>query len=646
MSYERLRPTFTFDAERIEQLKAIAPEAFADGAINWEVLRAALGEYVEEDSADAEHFGLFWPGKREARRRASEPSRGTLIPIPGEGINEETTHNIFIEADNLDALKLLQKAYAGRVKMIYIDPPYNTGSDFVYRDDFRENEQDYLLRTGQLNEQGRYLTTNTKADGRYHSNWLNMMYPRLRLARTLLSDEGAIFASIDENEVQSLRALMEEIFGEENFITQITIQSNPRGRQSERFVATVHEYLLIFARDIDKCRLKGAALSIEQLKEFKYEDGDGRKYRLLGLRQRGSASRREDRPKMYFPIFVDPVTGRVSLDQDDSYSIPVLPKKSNGQDGRWMWSPKKVQDNIDIVETRLISTRNEYDVFIRDFVDSDEGEERTRKVKTIWSEPELNYQNGTQEVKRLMGADVFEHPKPVSLLRKIIDMSGGDNDIYMDFFSGSGTTAHATFEANIADLGTRQFLLIQIAEPTGENSGARKAGYSTISQVAIDRIRRASQKLEGENAGKLALDDGAMVDLGFKVFRFASSNYKAWQDYDGEDSTQVQTLFDQFEIPLIDGWQTDNLLIEVMLQLGFPLDSQIELISDFTDNALQRITSDFHSHSLYTCFDKTLSDSTIEALSLGTEDIFVCLDSALTDQTKARLSDVCNLRTI
>ena len=225
MSYKRLRPTFTFDAERLEQLKAIAPEAFADGSINWETLHAALGDHLEDEGSDAEHFGLFWPGKRAARRRASEPSIGTLIPMPGEGVNEDTTRNIFIEADNLDALKLLQKAYAGRVKVIYIDPPYNTGNDFVYHDDFREAQDKYLRRTGQISEQGQFLTTNTKADGRYHSSWLSMMYPRLRLARNLLSDEGVIFASIDDNEVQSLRTLMSEIFGEENFITQITIRN-------------------------------------------------------------------------------------------------------------------------------------------------------------------------------------------------------------------------------------------------------------------------------------------------------------------------------------------------------------------------------------------------------------------------------------
>jgi adenine-specific DNA-methyltransferase len=240
MSYERLRPTFTFDAERIEQLKAIVPEAFADGAINWEALRAALGDYLEEEGADAEHFGLFWPGKRAARRRASEPSRGTLIPVPGEGVNEDTTRNVFIEADNLDALKLIQKAYVGTVKMIYIDPPYNTGKDFVYNDDFRETKEEHLRRTFQVNELGQFLTTNPKASGRFHSNWLNMMYPRLQVARSLLTEDGVIFVSIDDNELHNLLQVMNEVFGDENAIGIITVQLNPRGRHLDSFLVPRH----------------------------------------------------------------------------------------------------------------------------------------------------------------------------------------------------------------------------------------------------------------------------------------------------------------------------------------------------------------------------------------------------------------------
>lgn len=221
MPHERLRPGFVFDEERIKQLKQIAPEAFADGKINWETLKEALGNYTEEDNPEVEHFGLFWPGKKEARKLASIPSKGTLIPCPGEGVDEETTRNIFIEGENLEVLKILQKSYAGRIKMIYIDPPYNTGNDFVYEDDFKEPLEEYLRRTGQVDEEGKPMTTNTRADGRFHSKWLSMMYPRLRLARNLLRDDGLIFVSIDDNEITNLRTILNELFGEEQFQSQI-----------------------------------------------------------------------------------------------------------------------------------------------------------------------------------------------------------------------------------------------------------------------------------------------------------------------------------------------------------------------------------------------------------------------------------------
>lgn len=330
MPIKKLRPSFPFTDDRLAQLKAVVPEAFADGKINWETLKQALGEFLEDENPEAEHFGLFWPGKREARRLAILPSKGTLVPASGEGIDEDNTRNIFIEGENLEVLKLLQKSYAGRVKMIYIDPPYNTGNDFVYKDDFKEPLEEYLRRTGQADENGKLLTTNTKAGGRFHSNWLNMMYPRLVLARQFLREDGAIFVSIDDNEVHNLRTIISEIFGEENFIAQIIIQSNPRGRQSERFVATVHEYLLVFAKNSKECSLFGSSLTEDQLKEFKYEDQNGQKYRLLGLRQRGSASRRQDRPNMFYPLYVNPRNGKVTMEEDRQFSIEVLPKKSTG----------------------------------------------------------------------------------------------------------------------------------------------------------------------------------------------------------------------------------------------------------------------------------------------------------------------------
>jgi len=244
---EKLRPSFTFTEDRLRQLRQVVPEAFADGKINWEVLREALGNYLEDEEACEEHFGLFWPGKRQGRRLAALPPKGTLVPAPGEGVNEDKTHHIFIEGENLEVLKLLQKSYAGRVKMIYIDPPYNTGKDFIYEDDYSEPLEAYLKRTGQMDEEGRRLTTNTKASGRFHSNWLNMIYPRLLLARQLLREDGVIFVSIDDNEAHNLRSILDELFGMENFIAQFVWEG---GRKNDsKFVSISHDYILCYAKN-------------------------------------------------------------------------------------------------------------------------------------------------------------------------------------------------------------------------------------------------------------------------------------------------------------------------------------------------------------------------------------------------------------
>ncbi|MFH0991450.1 MAG: site-specific DNA-methyltransferase [bacterium] len=637
MPHERLKPTLTLDLERIEELKRILPEGFADGKINWETMKQALGEHLEDEGADAEHFGLFWPGKREARRMAAIPSKGTLAPVPGEGIDEETTRNIFIEGENLEVLKLLQKSYAGKIKMIYIDPPYNTGNDFVYEDDFREPLEEYLRRTDQVDEEGKPWTTNTRAEGRYHSKWLSMMFTRLKLARNLLKGDGVIVVSIDNNELHNLREMMNEVFGEENFVGLIVVQSNPRGRQSERFLATVHEYLILYAKDIDWCKIAGAALSEKQLSDFKYDDGDRKKYRLLGLRQRGSASRRQDRPKMYYPIYVDPKTATVSLEKTSNHKIEVLPKKSSGEEGRWMWSKEKVQKNLSIVVSRLISGRDEWDIFIKDFLHTEEGEQRTRKFKTIWDEKELNYQNGTQEVKELLGPNVMEFPKPTSLLRKIISLADAPDEIYLDFFAGSGTTGHALFQTNLADEGNRKFILIQLDEPCKQDSAAYKAGYKTIADICKQRIKKAAKELKKNNTNS---------DLGIKVFKLAKSNYKIWQDYDGANLPELESKLDLFETPLAEDWKPENLLTEILLLEGFPLDSKIEKLNDHKKNAVNHVSSDFCEHKLLVCLDAKIGQETINALKFEEDDIFVCLDSALTDQDKMRLADVCKLKTI
>ncbi|MCL4483360.1 MAG: site-specific DNA-methyltransferase, partial [Bacteroidetes bacterium] len=305
MAHEKLRPDYLFDETKIAQLKQLAPECFEDGKINFTTLSQNLGDWrLDEEDPKLEHFGLFWPGKRDARKAAALPPEGTLEPVWGDGLKSDGTpdsdgvndsKNIFIEGENLEVLKLLQKSYAGKIKMIYIDPPYNTGNDFVYDDDFTEPLQEYLRRTGQVDEEGKAMTTNKRSDGRFHSKWLCMMYPRLRLARNLLRDDGVIFVSIDDNELSNLSLILNEVFGPENFLATFIIQSNPRGSQSIKSVASTHEYLLTFAKNFEFAPEMGLSLDQKMQNEYNLQDAQGY-YRLLGLRQRGGAWRRSDRP--------------------------------------------------------------------------------------------------------------------------------------------------------------------------------------------------------------------------------------------------------------------------------------------------------------------------------------------------------------
>ncbi len=473
--------------DKQQELLRLFPEIRTEGGkIDFERLKMTLGETVD---VGKERYGMNWPGKADCFKTLQQPSLGTLRPCREDSINFDTSENLIIEGDNLEVLKLLQKSYLGKIKMIYIDPPYNTGNDFIYPDNYTESLQTYLEYTGQVDAEGKKFGTNTEADGRFHSKWMNMMYPRLYLARNLLRDDGVVFISIDDNEVDNLLKLCNEVFGEEHFISKITIQSNPRGRQSDTFLATVHDYVLLYARDKDQCVLRGSALSEAQKAEFNLSDESGKNYRLLGLRQRGSASRREDRPDMFFPIFVNPKTLRVSLEKNTNFPVEVLPRKSTGEDGRWMWGRDKAMRDIALLEAKLIGRRNEYDVFVRDYLEKGD-KERERKYKTIWEDKELNTQNGTQEVKALINSDAMPFPKPTALLNEIVGMGTDRQSIVLDFFAGSGTTAHAILDLNRQDGGNRKFILVQLPEPTGRED------YTTIADICKERVRRGHQEAE------------------------------------------------------------------------------------------------------------------------------------------------------
>ncbi|MBU1935097.1 site-specific DNA-methyltransferase, partial [Patescibacteria group bacterium] len=559
MPITKLTPenNYPYMQERLKALEQAVPEAFEDGKINWEKLREVLGENLEDEGRE-EFFGLNWPGKREARIRASTPSRATLAPAPGEGVNEDETENLFIEGDNLEVLKLLQKSFAGKIKMIYIDPPYNTGNDFIYNDNFTDPLEAYLEYTGAKGESGELLTTNTRSDGRFHSKWLNMMYPRLILARQLLSEDGVIFVSIDDNEVHNLRQMMNEIFGEENFIKEIVIYNNPRGRQSDRFVATSHEYLLAYSKSESECELFGIPLTEEQISEYKFTDENGKKYRYLGLRQRGSASLREDRPAMFYPIFVNPENKNISLSKSKEFSIEVLPQKSDGRYGRWMWGKQKVLENTSLIEGYPIRNGDRYDIRVRDYLKKHEGKIRESKPKSTWVDKQLNTQNGTTELKKILetNENLIEFPKPVFLIKKILNLIE-DEVVILDFFSGSGTTAQAILELNKENGRNNRFILIQIPEKIGRKD------YVNIAEIGKERIRRVIRNIEKiyhekANETPLLINEQPQIDLGFKVFRYSRSNYKPWKSLEEENVESLTPLFENQTDPLISGWKKED----------------------------------------------------------------------------------------
>ena len=632
-------------AERLAALKHLFPDLFTlEGKLNPD----ELTKLADPDQiAETERYEFRWFGKTKAKREAYTPTDTTLTFDAARSLNADQTENLIVEGENLDALKLLACAYREKVKCIYIDPPYNTGNDFVYDDDFAEHYHDYLRNTGQR-EGGIALDTNSDSDGRFHSKWLDMMLPRLLLARTLLREDGVIFVSIDDHEVHHLRKLMDEVFGDENFISQFTVQSNPRGRQAERFVATVHEYIISYAKDASKCQLLGAELSDKQVKDYKFKDEQGASYRLLGLRQRGSASRREDRPKMFFPIYVDPNTRHVALERDSQFTEEVLPRKSTGEDGRWMWGPEKVGASLAFLEAKLIEDRDEWDVFVRDFLLSADGDERTTKVKTIWAEKETNYQIGTQEIKAILDSDVFSFPKPTSLLKRIVEIADDRDGIFLDFFAGSGTTAQAVMELNEADGGQRKFILVQLDEATDPKSEAHKTGYKKISDITIERAKRAAAKLHtARETTQPKLEEAATPKPthGFKVFRLTPSQFPRTEwapdpaQTDTENLTGLRDYIAAKENSLTLSLVFDDAMRELLLKKeGMSLHARWRRHAGFAENAVYVAEDAVNRKRVLVCLDDVIQMSTVDYFKTQRAEKFICLERALDTTAKWNLN--------
>jgi len=615
MPITRLRPSFTFTQDRLQQLKSVVPEALADGKINWDVLREAMGEYLADE--EDEQFGLFWPGKRGARRLASMPSKGTLVPAPGEGVNEAQSRNIFIEGENLEVLKLLQKGYAGRVKMIYIDPPYNTGNDLIYSDEYAEPMDAYLRRTGQLGEREELLTSNTKASGRYHSHWLSMMYPRLVLARQLLSRDGVIFISIDDNEVANLREICAEAFGEENFVGTFTWETKraARGVPPTSLLMSNHEYIICYANDATNVHFRG--LDRDEA-DFGNPDNDPRGlWRSESIRATGS--------------------------QDNYFTIPD-PATGNEFHGNWAFSEKAIAR---MIGEGLILFPPSQDGTPRQkkFIDSYRFETKAGVTALGWHSTE---RSTTDLMELFDGKKVFDFPKPLSLIGYLCDQALIDGDIVLDFFAGSSTTAHATMRQNLKDGGSRQFIMVQLPELVPEDSTASTMGLRTVADIGKERIRRAIKRL-GEESATAASEETTRDDgLSFKVVKLSRSQLRQWLDYEGEDFRDYQMrLGDSAKSALADGWRKEDVLAEIVLHEGFPLDSAMTTQGDFKANDVYCAQSGFRSFGLWLCLDEQIKEETAERLlHLPKEDVFICIDNALTDELKMRLADAINLHVI
>jgi len=610
---EKFTSKYKLNEEQLNQLKQIVPEAFRDNILDFNSLYEALSDFIENDEdSGLEQFGLTWPGKRQAKRAAAIPPVGTLVPVPGDGVDEDTTRNIYIEGDNLEVLKILRKAYTGRVKMIYIDPPYNTGNDFIYDDNFTESVESYQKRTGQVDENGVKMTTNNRSDGRFHSKWCSMIYPRLRLARELLSEDGVIFISIDDNEVAQLRKICDEIFGEGNFVAIFVWKKRTGSNDSTNAVSQDLDYILCFVKS------NHATFNGEKKDFAKYDnpDKDPRgEWAKDNLTCNKTAS---ERPNLFYPI-TDPKTGII---------YQANPNR--------VWAYEKQRMERIISENKVIFPKNgkgtptykRHKSEIRsDF-----------KPFSTLIETKINAV-ATKEVQEIFSSQVFSYPKAVDLLKQLTTQATISDSIILDFFSGSSTTAHAIMKLNAEDNGKRRFIMIQLPEICDKDGEAAKAGFKNICEIGKERIRRAGKKIK-EEAG-LNADN---IDTGFKVFRLAPSNYKAWENYNGTDTKQLEELFKQDSLK--PGWKEDDLLTEVILLEGFPLDSKVELLPQFNKNKVKKISSDFHDNTLYICLDKDIHNETIETLSLTDKERFICLDSAIDDQSKIRLEDKNLIKTL
>lgn len=573
----------------------IGKDGTAELAIDFDKLRAELSNDALEDGE--ERYQFTWPDKRVASRLANEPVNLTLRPCREESVDFDTTENLYIEGDNLDVLKVLRETYLGRVKMIYIDPPYNTGNDFVYNDDFAQGKEDFEQNSGLFDAEGNQtidpMQRNTEANGRFHTDWLNMIYPRLKVARDLLTEDGVIFISIDDNEVENLKKVCCEIFGERNFVSIINWKGRG-GRQDSKYYAVLHEYILCFAKNIPQFSAG------EEIKEGdiypKYDEVAKRNYKTQLLRKWGSNSLRENRPNLYYSITAP----------DGTEVFPTIYSESKDSalgfvriQGCWRHGASTLGKII--ADGRVEFLKNKWGEWVpyEKIFEPRPGEENTKKF-TTWVD---DISNGTDTLKKLFGTPPFDYAKSPELVSLFLRMADVDSDdVVLDFFSGSATTAHAVMKLNAEDGGHRKFIMVQLPEVTDEKSEARKAGYANICEIGKERIRRAGKKVK-EEAGQAA--EG--LDTGFRVLKLDSSNMEdVFYTPDKFDPSLLDSLVDNIKADR----SGEDLLFQVMLDLGIELSAKIERKA-IAGKEVFSVDDDY----LLACFDTDVNETTIEEMA-------------------------------
>jgi len=502
--------------QNVEKLKTVFPDVFNKNRIDFNKLKRLLGDYVDTDE---EKYSFTWKGKAEALRLSQRPSCAVLKPCKEESVNWDFTNNLFIEGDNLEVLKLLQNSYKNKIKIIYIDPPYNTGNDFVYRDNFKE-------RTRKYKEPG------SDTEAAHHTNWLNMMYPRLMAAKNLLTNDGLIFISIDYHELKNLQNICNEIFGEENQLGVISVINNLKGRSDSGFFATCNEFLLCYAKDKTGAKIGGFKIDEEEIdNDYRYED-ELSKYKPIDFRKTGNAWKREERPYMYYPVlykdgkfdtvtkseykqiynpktstFNDDFVGQLKNKYEKAGYKFFLPQDKKANHGRWRWGIETFLEEKDI---NLVLNKKTVCTKMR--ATFEDGSIRIKSAKTLWYKPEYDTGSGSRVLKNIFDGKIFfENPKSLHYIKDILRISADKNAYVLDFFAGSGTTAHACMELNAEDGGKRKYIMVQLPELTDKNSNACKSGYKNICEIGKERLRRAGKLIEKKYSGK--------TDTGFKVFK-------------------------------------------------------------------------------------------------------------------------------